>query len=127
LGAEFVGGVIGPALLIGSALGMVYGTAVVQVFPGVNVSPIAFAMAATAAMLAGTVHASLFGAMMIYEMNSNYGMFFPLTLAAAIGYAVARRFQPGSAYTFVFSSMGKHLEPGTFAAKPRPDEKNTVV
>jgi chloride channel protein, CIC family len=127
LGAGFVGGVIGPALLIGSALGMVYGTVVVQVFPGMNVSPIAFAMAATAAMLAGTFHAPLFGAMMIYEMNSNYGMLFPLMLAAAIGYAVARHFQPGSAYTFVFPSMGIHLEPGTFTAAPHPDEKNTAV
>jgi chloride channel protein, CIC family len=126
LGAGFVGGVIGPALLIGSALGAAYGDVVGRLFPGIDISPIAFAMVATAAMLAGTFHAPLFGAMMIYEMNSNYGMLFPLMLAAAIGYAVARRFQPGSAYTFVFPSMGIQLEPGTFTAGPRPHEKSGV-
>jgi len=59
LGAGFVGGVIGPALLIGSALGAAYGDVVVRVFPGIQISPVAFAMVATAAMLAGTFHALL--------------------------------------------------------------------
>ena len=117
LGAGFVGGVIGPALLIGSALGAAYGDVVAQVLPGIHVSPTAFAMVATAAMLAGTFHAPLFGAMMIFEMTSDYGMLFPLMLAAAIGYAVARRFQPGSAYTFTFPGLGIHLEPGTFTVR----------
>ena len=123
LGAGFVGGVIGPALLIGSALGAAYGDVVVKVFPGIQVSPIAFAMVATAAMLAGTFHAPIFGAMMIFEMNSHYAMLFPLMLAAAIGYAVARRFQPGSAYTFVFPGLGIYLEPGTFEAVSSPSER----
>lgn len=124
LGAGFVGGVIGPALLIGSTLGSAYGHVVAQVLPGIDVSPTAFAMVATAAMLAGTFHAPLFGAMMIFEMTSDYGMLFPLMLAAAIGYAVARRFQPGSAYTFVFPGMGIHLEPGTFTAVSGPEKSS---
>jgi CIC family chloride channel protein len=123
LGAGFVGGVIGPALLIGSALGAAYGDVAAKVFPGIQVSPIAFAMVATAAMLAGTFHAPIFGAMMIFEMNSHYGMLFPLMLAAAIGYAIARRFQPGSAYTFVFPGMGIYLEPGTFEAVSSPSDR----
>jgi CIC family chloride channel protein len=114
LGAGFVGGVIGPALLIGSALGAAYGDVVIKLFPGIGISSIAFAMVATAAMLAGTFHAPLFGALMIFEMNTDYRMLFPLLLAAAIGYAVARFFQPGSAYTFAFPGLGIHLEPGTF-------------
>ncbi len=117
LGAGFVGGVIGPALLIGSALGAAYGDVVALALPGVHVSPTAFAMVATAAMLAGTFHAPLFGAMMIFEMTSDYGMLFPLILGAAIGYVVARRFQPGSAYTFAFPGLGIHLAPGTFTVR----------
>ena len=65
LGSGFAGGVIGPALAIGSALGYVYGALIAQFFPNLGLSPIAFAMVATAAMLAGTFHAPLFGAMMI--------------------------------------------------------------
>jgi CIC family chloride channel protein len=122
LGAGFVGGVIGPALLIGSALGAAYGDVVAKLFPGVHLSPVAFAMVATTAMLAGTFHAPIFGAMMIFQMNSGYGMLLPLLLAAAIGYSVARRFQPGSAYTFMFQEFGIHLQPGTFTAVSKPDE-----
>ncbi len=60
LGSGFAGGVIGPALVIGSALGYAYGDLMVQLFPGLQLNPIAFAMVATAAMLAGTFHAPLF-------------------------------------------------------------------
>jgi CIC family chloride channel protein len=124
LGAGFVGGVIGPALLIGSALGAAYGDVVLRFFPEIGVSPVAFAMVATAAMLAGTFHAPIFGAMMIFEMNKDYGMLFPLLLAAGIGYAIARYFQPGSAYTFSFPGMDIHLEPGTFTTASKPDESS---
>jgi CIC family chloride channel protein len=99
-----------------------YGDVVAQELRGVHVSPTALAMVTTSAVLAGTFHAPLFGAMMIFEMTSDYGMLFPLMLAAAIGYVVARRFQPGSAYTFTFPGLGIHLEPGTFTV--RLDERD---
>lgn len=114
LGAGFVGGVIGPALLIGAALGAAYGQIMVWLNPGTTLSPVAFAMIATAAMLAGTFHAPLFGAMMIFEMSGNYELLLPLLFAAAIGYGVASRFQPGSAYTFAFRPLGIRFKPGTF-------------
>jgi len=114
LGSGFAGGVIGPALAIGSALGYVYGAIVAQLFPGLGISPIAFAMVATAAMLAGTFHAPLFGAMMILEMTNNYLFLVPILLAVGIAYALAQRFQPGSAYTFALPGAGIHLTRGTF-------------
>jgi CIC family chloride channel protein len=114
LGSGFAGGVIGPALLIGSALGYAYGDIVVRLFPGLQLNPIAFAMVATAAMLAGTFHAPLFGAMMILEMTNNYGLLVPVLFGAALAYALARRFQPGSAYTFALPGAGIHLTRGTF-------------
>jgi len=114
LGSGFAGGVIGPALAIGSALGYVYGALVAQLFPDLGISPIAFAMVATAAMLAGTFHAPLFGAMMVLEMTNNYLFLVPILLAVGIAYALARRFQPGSAYTFALPGAGIHLKRGTF-------------
>jgi CIC family chloride channel protein len=116
LGSGFAGGVIGPALAIGSALGYVYGALVAQLFPALAISPIAFAMVATAAMLAGTFHAPLFGAMMVLEMTNNYLFLVPILLAVGIAYALAQRFQPGSAYTFALPGAGVHLKPGTFTA-----------
>jgi chloride channel protein, CIC family len=121
LGSGFAGGVIGPVLAIGSALGYVYGALVAQLFPNLGLSPIAFAMVATAAMLAGTFHAPLFGAMMILEMTNNYLFLVPILLAVGIAYALARRFQPGSAYTFALPGAGVHLRPGTFTVE-KPSE-----
>lgn len=125
LGAGFVGGTIGPALLIGSSLGAVYGEIVTVAFPSLGLSPTAFAMVCTAAMLAGTFHAPLFGAMMIYEMVNDYRILLPLLLAAAIGYALARPFQPGSAYTFMLHDGTTRLRRGTFSYDRRPAAKRT--
>jgi CIC family chloride channel protein len=123
LGAGFVGGVIGPSMLIGSTLGAAVGTVVIQVFPDLGLSPVVFAMVGTAAMLAGSFHAPIFGALMIFEMAGSYEMLVPLVLAAAIGYALARPFQPGSAYTLALHGRGIYLTAGTFqrdAEKPSP-------
>ena len=115
LGAGFVGGVIGPSMLIGSTLGAAVGTVVISLFPDLGLSPVVFAMVGTAAMLAGSFHAPIFGALMIFEMAGSYEMLVPLVLAAAIGYAMARPFQPGSAYTLALHGRGIFLGQGTFA------------
>jgi chloride channel protein, CIC family len=114
LGSGFVGGVIGPAMLIGSCVGAAVGSVVVPLFPGLGLSVPVFAMVGTTAMLAGSFHAPLFAAMMIFEMVGAYPMLVPLMLAAAIGYGLSRPFQPGSAYTFGFPALGIHLRPGRF-------------
>lgn len=115
LGSGFAGGVIGPALVIGSALGYAFGDLCLRLDPSLPISPVAFAMVCTAAMLAATFHAPLFGAMMVLEMSADYQLLVPVLLAAAVAYALARRFQPGSAYTFALPGAGIHLRPGTFS------------
>ena len=120
LGAGFTGGVIGPSMLIGSTLGSAVGTILIQLFPDLGLSPVVFAMVGTAAMLAGSFHAPIFGALLIFEMAGSYEMLVPLVLAAAIGYAVARPFQPGSAYTIALHGQQIFLTPGTFRRTTSP-------
>ena len=122
LGAGFVGGVIGPSMLIGSTLGSAVGTVVISLFPGLGLSPVVFAMVGTAAMLAGSFHAPIFAALMIFEMAGSYEMLVPLVLAAAIGYAIARPFQPGSAYSLALHGQGIRLAQGTFGRSPEQRE-----
>ncbi len=119
LGAGFVGGVIGPSMLIGSTLGSAVGTVVIAIFPDLGLSPIVFAMLGTAAMLAGSFHAPIFGALMIFEMTGSYEMLVPLVIAAAIGYALARPFQGGSAYTIALHGQGIFLKQGVFRRTTR--------
>jgi H+/Cl- antiporter ClcA len=54
-------------------------------------------------------------------MTNNYLFLIPILLAAGIAYALARRFQPGSAYTFALPGAGVHLKPGTFTVE-KPSE-----
>jgi chloride channel protein, CIC family len=115
LGSGFVGGVIGPAMLIGSCLGAAVGSVVGPLFPELGLSVPVFAMIGTTAMLAGSFHAPLFATMMVFEMVGDYRMLAPLMLAAAIGYGLARPFQPGSVYTFGFPGLGIRLRPGRFS------------
>ncbi len=119
LGAGFVGGVIGPSMLIGSTLGSAVGTVVISIFPDLGLSPVVFAMVGTAAMLAGSFHAPIFGALMIFEICGSYEMLVPLVIAAAIGYTLARPFQGGSAYTIALHGQGIFLEPGVFRRRTR--------
>jgi H+/Cl- antiporter ClcA len=58
---------------------------------------------------------------MIFEMAGSYEMLVPLVLAAAIGYALARPFQAGSAYTLALHGHGIFLIPGTFRRKAEED------
>ncbi len=118
LGAGFVGGVIGPAMLIGSALGAAVGTIVIPMFPHLGLSPVIFAMVGTTAMLSGSLHAPLFAALIVFEMAGAYEMLVPLIMAAAIGLGLATPFQPGSVYTFGFGKLGIDLRPGRFRATP---------
>ena len=110
LGAGFVGGVIGPSMLIGSTLGSAVGAVVIAIFPDLGLSPVVFAMVGTAAMLAGSFHAPIFGALMIFEMTGSYEMLVPLVIAAAIGYALARPFQ---------RRLGLHDRPARAGDRPR--------
>jgi chloride channel protein, CIC family len=121
LGGGFVGGVIGPALVIGSSLGAAYGNLVLHLFPNSGLSPVAFAMVATAAMLAGSFHAPLFAVGMVYEMTGNYVFLIPLFIAAGISYLLARRFQPGSAYSFMLRSAGATVGSRTGAVASQAD------
>jgi chloride channel protein, CIC family len=123
LGSGFAGGVIGPALAIGSAVGLAFGELVARLNPALGISPIVFAMVATASMLAASFHAPLFGAFMVLEMSSNYLFLVPVLMGTLLSYAVSRAFIPGSAYTFALHGMGKDLQAGTFIVVQRDDAK----
>ena len=120
LGAGFVGGVIGPAMLIGSTVGAAVATIIVPMFPDLGLSPVIFAMVGTTAMLSGSLHAPLFAALIVFEMAGVYEMLVPLIMASAIGFGLAAPFQPGSVYTFGFGRLGIDLRPGRFHAPSTP-------
>ena len=92
------GGVFTPTLLLGGALGFVFGSGLSAVF-GVNVGPVGgYALVGMAAMIAATTHAPLLAAVMAFELSGDYALVLPLVLATALATLVSRRLRRDSIY-----------------------------
>ena len=111
LGAGFVGGVIGPAMLIGSCVGGAVGVILIPLFPDLGLSPVIFAMVGTTAMLSGSLHAPLFAALIVFEMAGVYEMLVPLMMAAAIGRGLAAPSRPAPSTRLVSASWASIFVP----------------
>ncbi len=117
-GSGAVGGIFTPTLFVGAALGHLYGTALHDALPQVSAVS-SYAVVGMGALLSAATHAPLMSILMIFEMTGSYEMLVPLVIAAAIGYALARPFQKGSAYTIALHGQGIFLEPGVFKRTAR--------
>ncbi len=112
LGAGFIGGVFAPSLFLGAALGGAYGAAMNSIFPGLGLSPSAFALVGMAAVLAGTVRAPVTAIMLLFEMTDDYRIVLPLMFAVTISILISQIFQPESVYTLSLVRDGIRLERG---------------
>ncbi len=99
VGSGAVGGVFTPTLFIGAVLGDAFATLVHQVLPGMALVPKAYAVVGMGALMAGTTHAPLTAAVMIFEMTMEYNIVLPVLVATAAASLVAREFSRESVYT----------------------------
>jgi CIC family chloride channel protein len=98
-GSGAVGGVFTPTLFVGACLGHLFGT-VLSLVPGFHAtSPIAFALVAMAAFLAGTTHAPIMAILMLFEMTLDYQIILPLMLASVVAYYTSLHFDKRSIYS----------------------------
>ena len=99
LGSGASGGVFSPSLFLGATSGAAWGTALNHLIPGLNVSPVAFAIAGMGAVVGGATGAAMASIVMIFEMTLDYTVIIPMTLTVAISYAVRRSLIKDSIYT----------------------------
>ena len=99
LGSGASGGVFSPALFLGATSGAACGAALNHFFPGLHVSPAAFAVAGMAGVVGGSTGAAMAAIIMIFEMTLDYSVIVPMTLTVAISYAVRRGLMKDSIYT----------------------------
>jgi CIC family chloride channel protein len=99
VGAGTVGGVFTPTMFLGAMLGTAFGWGLSSLFPGSGVDPRTWALVGMGAMLAGTTHAPLTAAVMIFEMTLDYGVALPLLVGSGISALVATRLAADSVYT----------------------------
>jgi CIC family chloride channel protein len=115
LGSGASGGIFSPSLFMGATLGGVYGIIVHHLFPGLNVTPPAFAVAGMAGMVGGTTGAALAAIVMIFEMTFDYSVIIPVTLTVALSYGVRTLLSRESIYTVNLARRG-HIIPESLRA-----------
>ena len=110
--AEGPGGVFAPALFIGATLGGAFGLVTAALFPGLGLSPAAFALVGMAAILAGAVHAPLTAVLLLFEMTNDYHIILTLMFAVAVSLVVSRRIEKDSVYAMGLARHGIRLDRG---------------
>jgi chloride channel protein, CIC family len=80
------GGVFGPSLVIGGALGAAFGQACVMYLPGVAPDPASCIMVGMGGFFAGVAKVPFASVIMVMEMTGSYGLLVPSLLVAAIAY-----------------------------------------
>jgi CIC family chloride channel protein len=80
------GGVFGPSLVIGGALGAAFGQAAAIYLPGLAPDPVACTMVGMGGFFAGVAKVPFASVIMVMEMTGSYGLLVPSLLVAAIAY-----------------------------------------
>ena len=109
LGSGASGGVFSPALFLGATLGGAYGVFLQHIFPGITISPVAFAVVGMAGIVGGTTGAAITAIVMIFEMTLDYGVIVPMTTTVAIAYGVRKMISNESIYTLKLTRRGHHM------------------
>jgi chloride channel protein, CIC family len=112
LGSGASGGIFSPSLYLGAALGAAVGAILNRLVPGLGISPVDFALAGMAGMVAGATGAVLTATIMLFEMTWNYGVILPVILTATVAYALCQHLSPASIYTLKLLRRGDAVPQG---------------
>ncbi len=115
LGTGFTGGIFAPALLMGGALGGVFGTAVAQL--PLSVGPTgAYSLVGMAALMAAVTHAPITSILILFEMTGGYEVILPLMLSCITAVAVSQALSRDSIFTLGLSRAGVDMNFGRESA-----------
>ncbi|MEJ2039513.1 MAG: chloride channel protein [Desulfosarcinaceae bacterium] len=113
LGSGASGGIFSPGLFMGATLGGAYGMVVGWIFPGLEISPAAFAVAGMAGVIGGSTGAAMASIVMIFEMTLDYTVIIPMTITVALSHGIRQILSPESIYTLKLARRG-HTLPNNF-------------
>ncbi len=118
LGSGALGGVFTPNLVVGAALGAVFGHGVAGVVPLAGLDLTAeqlrtgFALVGMAGLCAATAHAPITAVLLVFEFTRNYDLILPVMVCSIIGSLVARLLDPDSIFTARLRERGHTLAGG---------------
>jgi CIC family chloride channel protein len=116
LGSGASGGIFSPSLFLGATLGSVYGIALRGLFPQLEISPPALAVAGMAAVVGGATGAAMAAIVMIFEMTLDSDVLLPMTIVVAVSWGVRKILSSDSIYTMKLARRGRSVPQGLRAA-----------
>jgi len=108
-GFRVPGGLFTPTMFIGGLFGGAYGVLLARLFPHTVGPSGGYVLVGMAAALAGSTHASLAAAILLFELTGNYSLILPLLGASVLAATVSRRLVPESIYTAPLERRGLSL------------------
>ena len=90
IGTGGSGGVFGPSIVIGGALGGVVGLAAEALLPNMGIDPGAFVLVGMAGFFAAAANCPISTIIMVSEMTGNYQLLVPSMLVCVLAYLIAR-------------------------------------
>jgi CIC family chloride channel protein len=91
IGSGGSGGVFGPSIVIGGAIGGVVGNIFHQIMPGVVTEPGAFVIVGMAGFFAAVSNAPISTIIFISEMTNSYHLLLPSLMVCSVSYMVSRK------------------------------------
>jgi CIC family chloride channel protein len=105
------GGLLAPALVLGSALGVLVGGIETKTM-GFGSEP-SYALAGMGAFFTGVVRVPVTAIVIVFELHRNFNVVLPLMLTCAVSYITAESIRPGSLYQHLLSASGIALSEET--------------
>jgi chloride channel protein, CIC family len=103
------GGLFTPSLFVGALTGAAFGAVAHHLFPNLVPQQGGYVLVGMAAILAGSTHATMAAALLLFEMTGSYGVMLPLLVACVVSAAVSRALAPESIYTAPLKRRGVEL------------------
>lgn len=91
IGSGGSGGVFGPSVVIGGALGGAVGLISERLFPGMDIHPGSFVLVGMAGFFAAAAHTPISTIIMVSEMTGNYHLLVPSMLVCVLGSLLTHR------------------------------------
>jgi CIC family chloride channel protein len=110
LASQTSGGTLAPMFLIGATMGGLLGDAFAHAWPGLHVSPAAFALVAMGATFGAAAQAPFTGMVFAFEVTGQYGMVVPLMIGVAAAELVAELFMEDRIMTEKLSHRGFRVD-----------------
>jgi CIC family chloride channel protein len=103
------GGLFTPTLFVGGLTGGAIGELARRLFPHLVQSPGGYVIVGMGAILAGSTHATLAAALLLFELTGSYELILPLLATCVVSTAVSRMFAAESIYTAPLRRRGVEL------------------